>query len=118
MIFDFKTIRGWESGFFKKKIHFKHSDSFQRIWIHNLDKKRSVVNFDIFIRERNKKNKWKEWKRGIMTERLWKVKEVVDTIKKINNVFEIQFYNQNFKTIPLPSEKEELIYVILKKKSV
>jgi trans-aconitate methyltransferase len=115
LIFDIRTLSGWQTDYFKKMIRIKETKKYQRIWVnkHNYTSKR--ISFDIFIREKDKMNKWQPWKRGFMIEKMWEKKEILELINRLDNHEIIGCYNENFEKISLRSKEPLVYYFILKK---
>lgn len=85
VIFDIRTLKGWQVNYYQQKVTIYETDSFQRIWINLQDSQSETIKFDIFIRLKDKFGNWLEWEREQMEEKMWRLQDVYDLVCKLSN---------------------------------
>ncbi|MFC1647111.1 methyltransferase domain-containing protein [Patescibacteria group bacterium] len=115
LIFDTRTITGWNVDFFKQKITAYETENFQRLWINKPDYKKNQITFDIFIRIRDKDKKWMPWEREQMTEKMWRLDEIKNVVNNINEIEIKGIYGDDFKLLKNDSDEPGLAYFVIKK---
>lgn len=115
LVFDIRTRTGWNVDFFKQKVTIYETDSFQRIWINLLDHKNSKITFDIYIRIKDKNGEWLTWEREQMTERIWDLQDVRNTVNHLKGVSLEGIYADDFTLLKDKSLEPGLAYFVLRK---
>ena len=112
LIFDIRTIAGWNVSFFRQKVTTFATQNFQRVWINLPDEEKGLITFDIFIRTRQTTGLWGDWHREQMQERMWPLGEVQEIVKKLEHSKLDAIYGDDFS--PLSSnDKPGLAYFVL-----
>lgn len=114
LIFDIRTITGWNVSFFRQKVTTFATPNFQRVWINLPDDDKKLIAFDIFIRTRQRTGLWGEWHREQMQERMWSLSEVRDVTAKLKHCTLKGIYGDDFSPVS-PNEEPGLAYFVLTK---
>ncbi len=113
LIFDVRTVTGWQVNFFHQKVTTFATANFQRIWINLPDYKNQTITFDIFVRTRQGGGSWGEWRREQMTERMWPIEDVRAIVAKLSGCTLEGVFDDNFS--PVTKEEPGLAYFVLRK---
>ena len=115
LIFDVRTYQGWQIDFYAQPITMFATDRFQRIWLNHQDHKNRTITFDVYIRTRDVDGAWTEWQRESMTEKMWRLSEVISTVKDISETRLEATYRDDFREINVNEEEPNLAYLVLRK---
>jgi SAM-dependent methyltransferase len=113
LMFDVRTVTGWQVTFFHQKVTTFATPNFQRIWINLPDYDQRTITFDIFIRTRQSDGNWGHWQREQMKERMWHLKEVHDIASSLPNCTIEAVFDDSFS--PITHQEPGLAYFLLKK---
>ncbi len=113
LIFDVRTVTGWQVNFFHQKVTTFSTSNFQRIWINLPDYDQKTITFDIFIRTCQPDGNWGSWHREQMKERMWRLKEVRDIVDSLPDCTLEAIFDDNFS--PVGQQEPGLAYFVLKR---
>ncbi len=116
LIFDVRTLAGWQVNFYRQKVTTFSTPNFQRVWINLPDYDKHLITFDVFIRQRTVDGKWTEWQREQMTERMWLLDEVKKIVSGLNGVRLKGIYADDFAPLESVDHEPGLAYFVLEKK--
>jgi len=116
LVFDVRTVTGWQIDFYSQPITTFATERFQRIWLNQQDPATGLIHFDVFIRVRDIDGAWSPWQRESLTERMWHLKEVLDVVTKLPNTLVEAVYGDDFRKIDPATEEPNLAYIVLRAK--
>lgn len=116
LIFDIRTLTGWQIDFYSQPITTFATERFQRIWLNHQNKKSQLINFDVFIRVRDVDGAWSQWQRESMSEKMWELPKVLEVVKTISEVEVKTVYGDDFRRINPATEQPNLAYIVLRKR--
>lgn len=116
LLFDVRTINGWQAYFFREKVAAFATPSFQRISLNTTDKEAGLIFFDRFIRQKHTNGLWGKWQREQMTDRLWTFDEVKAIVKRLKNCKLSSIYDEDFSLVDKEQEPGLAYFVLVKNK--
>ncbi len=115
LIFDVRTLAGWQVSFYRQKVTTFATPNFQRVWINLPDYKKHLITFDVFIRQRRPDGSWSDWQREQMTERMWLLDEVKRIVDELQGVKLEGVYADDFAALQNADHEPGLAYFVLSK---
>lgn len=116
LLFDVRTVNGWQAYFFREKVATFATSNFQRISLNTTDKEASLIHFDRFIRQKHNNGLWSEWRREQMTDRMWSFTEIKAIVKSLKNCKLNSVYNEDFTPVDQSQEPGLAYFVLIKNK--
>lgn len=117
LVFDIRTMTGWQVNFYRQKVTTFATSNFQRIWINLPNYDQRLITFDIFIRIRHKDGSWGEWRHEQMKERMWRLEEIQNIVRVLPDCHVEAIFDDNFSPIK-PKQEPGLAYFVLRKNTV
>ncbi len=117
LLFDIRTFQGWQVDFYAQPITMFATERFQRIWLNYQDHAKNLIDFDVYIRTRDVDGAWSAWHRESMTERMWRLSEVLSVVNKLKGISLEAVYRDDFRKIDTNHEEPNLAYIVLRKEN-